>query len=354
MGQQYNCLLRSTNDVVCWGRNNHGQAGVVAEGLEQVNEPRVVERLSGAQEVVVRHEHSCALDEDGSVWCWGRNLSGAVDPLNEEAGAVGPGQVLGVENATAVRASFRSSCARLSDDRLACWGNNAYGQLLTDMNGPGPHTTGPHLSDLVDLRFGQHHGCMWNDSQVACWGRNHLGQLAAPVGDSAAPLVIDLPLAPMLLAVGNNHACAALADGSVYCWGDNAYNQVSGEMVALYRTPTLLDAPWDGAVQQLVAQSRTSCVRTDDGELWCWGNTFGSYLGIDGASNSDVLWPPQRIDAYDELVGTVVDIGLGLQHICALLDSGEVHCWGNTNVGQIGPSLPPNGMDTVEIHPCGA
>lgn len=339
---------------MCWGRNNFGQAGAVGEGLDQVNEPAVVELPPTAVGVAVHYEHSCALQDDGTASCWGRNFAGAVDPLSKDAGEVGPVQVQGLEGVTALRLGYRSSCARLLDDRLACWGSNAFDQLLTEQSGPGPHISGPHMEGLVDLRLGQHHGCMWNDTEVACWGRNNFGQLAAPAGDSAEPLNIELPGTPTHVAVGNNHACAALVDGSVYCWGDNAYNQISGEETLLYRTPTLLDTPWLGTIEQLIAQSRTTCVRTDAAELWCWGNNFGGYLGIDGAPNNAAVWPPQRIDAFDELLEPVVEFGLGLQHACALLESGAVHCWGNTNVGQIGPSLPPNGMDSVEIHPCGA
>ncbi len=354
MGQQYNCLLRSGSDVVCWGRNNYGQAGAVGEGLEQVNEPDVVELPAGTAEVAVHYEHSCALQDDGVASCWGRNFAGAVDPLSKDEGEVGPVQVEGIEGATALRLGYRSSCARLADDRIACWGSNAFDQLLTAEPGPGPHTTGPYMQGLLDLELGQHHGCMWNDVEVACWGRNNFGQLAAPAGDSAIPLSVALPSAPAHVAVGNNHACAALIDGSVYCWGDNAYNQISGEKTAVYRAATRVDAPWLGGIEQLVAQSRTTCVRTDNAELWCWGNNFGGYLGIDGAPNNVAVWPPRRIEAYDELVDPVLQVGLGLQHLCARLDSNEVHCWGNTNVGQIGPSLPANGMDTVEIQPCGA
>lgn len=354
VGQQYNCLLRAENDVVCWGRNNNGQAGVLGEGLDQVNDPAVVELPPGTTEVAVHYEHTCALGSDGTVSCWGRNFAGAVDPTAMEEGQVGPVVVAGVEDAVALRLAYRSSCARLSDDRVACWGSNGFEQLLTEASGPGPHITGPYLEGLVDLQLGQHHGCMWNDVEVACWGRNHIGQLAAPIGDSAVPLSIDLPLAPAHVAVGNNHACAALVDGSVYCWGDNTYNQISGEKTPRYLVPTLLDTPWLGSIVQLIAQSRTTCARTDDAELWCWGNNFGGYLGIDGALNSESVWPPQRIDAMDELADPVLEVGLGLQHMCARLDSNEVHCWGNTNVGQIGPSLPANGMDSVEIHPCGA
>ena len=70
-----------------------------------------------------------------------------------------------------------------------------------------------------------------------------MGQLAAPAAtdQSSSPIEIELPLSPRSVAVGSNHSCAALDDGSVYCWGDNEYNQINLEGPAVYRTPTLIE-----------------------------------------------------------------------------------------------------------------
>ena len=356
VGYQYNCVTRSAADVVCWGRNQYGQAGVVGEGIGQLNDPSVVEGPSDITEVNARFEHTCAIDDEGHVWCWGRNFSGTVDPQEKSTGEVGPAMVEGIEDALSIRLGWRSSCARLADDTLACWGSNTYGQLLTDMGGRGPHVTGPYLEGLVDFHQGLHHGCMWSDTAVQCWGRNNLGQLAAPAatGQSSSPIEIELPLSPRSVAVGSNHSCAALDDGSVYCWGDNEYNQISLEGPAVYRTPTSIEPTWTGEVVKLLGMNRATCALTDQDELWCWGHNFAEYLGVVGGANNEPFWPPDRITVLDELPDPPVDVQMGFQHMCALLETGSVHCWGNPIVGQIGPMLPDNGMESIEVQPCDA
>lgn len=73
------------------------------------------------------------------------------------------------------------------------------------------------------------------DGTVACVGDN--GCDARPVRLDAPPngcdaayaptmRAVDLPSPARDLALGTHHACAALLDGSVWCWGSNFYGQL--------------------------------------------------------------------------------------------------------------------------------
>ena len=85
-------------------------------------------------DVSVGGYHTCALLENGSVMCWGRNDFGqrglgytqsATDPFTERA-------VIDFGNdrtALQVSAGTHHSCAILEDWEIVCWGNNTYGQL---------------------------------------------------------------------------------------------------------------------------------------------------------------------------------------------------------------------------------
>ncbi len=354
-GNQYNCLLRDDGSVVCWGRNDRGQGGTVDEGFEQLNHPTVVD-LGGnaAVEVATHHEHSCARIDDGTVWCWGRNLTGAVDPTNVQDVPLTPQPVDGLQGAVAVRAGLRTTCVRLEDDMLSCFGTNDFGELLSEEPEPGPALSGPY-AEMVDFRLGFYHGCLWDASSVQCWGRNNRGQVAAEsyAESFATPVSVEGMSNPLSVAVGRNHVCAALSDGTVWCWGDNEFGQVSAdEMTARYNAPQQVEQTWEGEVARIFTLTSTTCVETSQAELWCWGGTYGGYFGIEGLNNGPRLWPPRRSAAFDELPAPIADLGLGLQHICTVLDTAEVYCWGNSNVGQIGPSLPKNDADTVELYPC--
>ena len=60
-------------------------------------------------------QHACGLRTDGTIRCWGRNISGETDAPD--------GQF------TAVAAGSGQSCAVRIDGTATCWGSNTYGQL---------------------------------------------------------------------------------------------------------------------------------------------------------------------------------------------------------------------------------
>ena len=82
-----------------------------------------------------------------------------------------------------------------------------------------------------------------------------------------------------------------------------------------------------------------SCVQLDNNMLKCWGANGAGQLG-----QGDTV---QRGDQTGELgnslnyifvsgEATVTSFASGRQHVCALLDTGIVKCWGDNTYGQLG------------------
>src|SRR5262249_21001987 len=73
--------------------------------------------------------HTCTLFRSGHIRCWGSNADGAlgdgVSVLNKSR----PNEVRDVSNATEIALGADSSCGRLCDGTVMCWGNNLFGQL---------------------------------------------------------------------------------------------------------------------------------------------------------------------------------------------------------------------------------
>ena len=108
-------------------------------------------------------------------------------------------------------ASFRQhNCAILDDDSVKCWGRNSYGQLglgSTSHKGDGSNEMGSNLP-AVDLGPGRTakavvagywHSCAWlDDGTVKCWGANSDGELGAGNvsgrGGSANQMGSNLPI----------------------------------------------------------------------------------------------------------------------------------------------------------------
>ena len=76
---------------------------------------------------------TCAILDDGSVWCWGYNDHGQLGVGNASSGtwSYSPSQTLIPAGRTAIAIStgYQSACAVLDNNSLVCWGSNNEGLL---------------------------------------------------------------------------------------------------------------------------------------------------------------------------------------------------------------------------------
>ena len=113
------------------------------------------------------------------------------------------------------------------------------------------------------------------------------------------------------LSRGADHICALSTDGTISCWGGNAYGQAS---------------PPSGEYSAISSSERGSCALRDDGAAICWG-AFSV-----------------RPSSEESAEGPFTDISRGSDHACALDEDGEITCWGDDRHGQ---SSPPSGEFSV-------
>ena len=74
-GQVHSYALGASGQVWCWGKNSFGQLG---DGTEENRQSpvRVRDLGGGAVQVATGQSHSCAVRDNGRVFCWGSNLDG--------------------------------------------------------------------------------------------------------------------------------------------------------------------------------------------------------------------------------------------------------------------------------------
>ena len=140
------------------------------------------------------------------------------------------------------------------------------------------------------------------------------------------------------MSVGNSHTCALLEDKSVKCWGSNSYGNLGFPSRNIISDPSSITHLEVGfPVKQIASGSDFNCVLGESGQVKCWGdNTYGQ-LGY-GHTNSlgdSVEEPLLRIPLVNIGQG-VKKLSLGYEHSCALLNDGNVKCWGNNGFGQLG------------------
>ena len=137
VGADHACLRHAAGTFSCWGERYYGQLGLggTETDTEDVAPHGAVTALGApVMAMVAGKSHTCALLAGGVVTCFGLNSLGQVGPdpgtAAEEVRA--PATVTGFSGAVISLGSGSSAqhtCAILQDGSVACWGDNADGQL---------------------------------------------------------------------------------------------------------------------------------------------------------------------------------------------------------------------------------
>lgn len=283
-----------------------------------------------ALELVAGDHHFCARMKDGTVRCWGDDDRGALgrgDGADAgDAGSAAAQPVVGLAGATQISAGGRTTCARVDDGGVRCWGANVTGELGLAVDPPvadeDPHPT------------------------------------PEPVALAEPALRVD---------VGHGSACAVLTSGGLACWGRDEHAQLARGAAAVgwgtIRGPGLAET---GKVAFALARTgnSTSLGLTKTGELWSWGALAGDegllsgrvasispdstpkrivqLAGVTGFALSPTVQPDEGEDPKDPVFGPGIPGGEPpppRAHACAIA-GGEVYCWGRSDTGALCTGLP--------------
>ena len=385
-GFAHSCALLDDGSVRCWGNNQAGQLGRGntanrGDGPNEMGLP-AVDLGTGrtATAISAGALHTCALLDDGTVKCWGWNDKGQLGLGNTEDQGDDPGEMgdalLPVElgtgrTATAISVAGKTSCARLDNGTVKCWGENHVGQLGlgdTDNRGDQQDEMGDELPAVelgtgrtaAAISAGDWHQCaLLDNATVKCWGVNDVGQLGlgntTPHGDVAGTMGDALPTvdlgtgrtATAISAGPYSHSCALLDNGTVKCWGRNDSGQLGlGAPGSRGNNPDemgddlpAVDLGTGRTATAISAGDANTCVLLDDATVKCWGwnNTGELGLGDTVARGGGAGEMGDALPAVDLGTGrTATAVTMGSIHTCAVLDNGTVKCWGQNYAGMLG------------------
>lgn len=233
--------------------------------------------------------------------------------------------------ATQIAAGENATCALLPSRQVMCWGANAKGQLGIGNSAiariPVPVLV-PGLTDIRQVGVGADHACaLRGNGTVWCWGESIYGQLSVASVGNHAPSPVQIPgvTTATQLTTGKYHTCVRTAAGGVQCWGNNTpYGQTGGGP-----TTSLVTLPLTG-VSEVRAGGLHTCARLSDGTVRCWGwNKFGQSGGV---PSDDPTLTPTAVPG----ISTAQELALGENFSCARLSDGNAACWGNGGQGQLG------------------
>jgi alpha-tubulin suppressor-like RCC1 family protein len=173
---------------------------------------------------------------------------------------------------------------------------------------------------------------------MECFARRVAKRLLWTAGMAIAslPMAASAQTLPALADViqttaGQFHSCALTRSGAVSCWGSNRVGQLGARDAA----PNQRETPvavfgLDSGVQAIAAGQLHTCALLQSGQVRCWGANAAGQLG-DG--NIEPRAQPVTVSA---LGGSAIAISAGEEHSCAVLVGGALRCWGRNTYGQLG------------------
>jgi len=308
----------------------------------------------------------CAVHRDGDVWCWGDSaqLWAPVGPVGyDDSACASVVRLPGLTGATAACLLPEAVCVLRSDRSVLC-------RVLTSRDHPETGETIarvievglPALRDIVAL-VRTEAGCVAMDSagralqlqlqpelvatpraqpprrctlgadETRCVGPNTAGLLAnetTEVFTEQSPARLFGLRGLRDVAWAGNHACAALGDGAVRCWGRNLHAQLGLPDLRSRALPTAVPGLDD--VVSLAAIDGATCAVRADGTVWCWGTNNGGVFGPEGGTTQP---QPRRVAGVEG----VASLHLRNSVACARRHDGSVWCWGTS--APHNPAIPP-------------
>lgn len=312
---------------------------------------------------------SCAILSTRQLRCWGFGNAGRLGygntasiGDNETPDSAGPVNMGKERVATSIAAGNGFTCAIMDTTNVRCWGYAAEGQLgggntnaIGDNEHPGValHVNIGAGRTARAITAGNGQTCVILDNaQVRCWGyaingqvgygnTNNIGDDETPGG--VGPVNLGSGRTATAVSAGDFHTCAILDTGEVRCWGNGADGRLgygNANSIGDDETPAAVGPVDLGSGRAAIAISAGgahTCAILDTGQVRCWGNGGDGQLGYGNTTSVGDDEMPGSVGPVDLGSGrTALAIASGRVHTCVLLDDGAVRCWGNGGAGQLG------------------
>lgn len=351
VGGLHTCALKNNGKIFCWGEDD-GSGSVEPNN----SVPTLVNTAAyDWVQVSAGSYYTCALNGDGKIFCWGDN-SGGVFGNNTTTSSLVPvqGALAATEWAEVETSGGFVTCAIDTDGRLFCWGNSSdivlegtdsVSSILLPVEEATSATNWVHVS--IGVSLGRIHVCgLKADGALFCWGTNTLGELGNDSRSLSRVPVQEGTLATdwAQVSAGGDDTYAVKTDGRLFCWGNNLYGEFGNGSLEDSSVPVQISTEGEDWVEVSASGAHTCALKTD-GRLFCWGNNHYGELGNGSLESSSV--PVQESTEGEDWVEVSARSG----HTCALKTDGRLFCWGDNSYGQLGkPSFGPIWTTGVELE----
>ena len=190
-GQGHTCGIREPGTLWCWGRNTESELGMDSGAPTQIRTPTQTGSADDWIDIAAGQQHTCGIRSPGTLWCWGRDTQSQLGLDSNSSPVVVPTRVGNRSNWAQVAVNTFHTCGVQTDGTLWCWGRGREGQLgLTADELETPTRVGMS-TDWRSVSLGRFHSCgTKTDGSIWCTGLGLGGQLGAGNTDSTEEFVL--------------------------------------------------------------------------------------------------------------------------------------------------------------------
>ena len=253
-----------------------------------------------------------------------------------------------------------------SDGTVWTWGANFNGKLgigetndVRELTPVEVHDTNnvSYFNSVKAVMGGEiHNVALKSDGTVWCWGWNAFGQLGnGTTNDFWVPTQAGLTAVPQMTNVvklgGRPYfTLAEKTDGTIWAWGMNQYGQMGNGTVTPFGSPPnsvpvmVSNSAPGGPINgalQITCGYQFGAALATNGTVWTWGSGSHGELG-QGAGTTTSYYPAQIPGLTN-----ITQISAGWFHILARKSDGTAWAWGNNSNGELGDGTAVNRFSPV-------
>jgi len=270
------------------------------------------------------------------------------------------------ETIVAIEVQGDTNFALTSMGRLFAWGKNNHGQL--GHNEESDALT-PQLVEFVNFLPGEkisevrasanHVLAVTNEGRLFGWGWNQFMQLTSELDAiQRIPSLISIPDLDenetiLFAEPGYDFSLVVTTEGRMFGWGSNITGELGFQSTDNHITPLPVFVPFldllpDERLVDLQASHYFTIGLTSLGRVFSWGANFLGQLG-DG-NQMFRRYTPYLVEFVElEETDEIISIYVGLSYTIAFTQSGRIYSWGLNDTGQLGQGTTTNSYAPVIV-----
>ena len=370
------------NNIYGHGDNQQGQIPTANDSVSGIQRtPVLLFSSSAVEQISLGEGHGLIRKQDGSVYGWGSNANGCIQPEATESAFTALTQAEGVADAVSVSGGDANSFYVLNDGSAWSCGSNAYNLRAFGVTQTSVPVRVQNLQNVTEVKAGEKSAIAitqggvvysWGTNQNQLLGISGLSYSFSPVALQGLPLVVDIAYGTdIAYAVGQDridyNTGSLISD--IYRWGGSIaeptqfdsgyYLQIkdiettrSSHLVCLMQNgqtrtsgcsdPDPCENDSSTNVSAFAISIKHGILVKNDSTVWTWGdNTYGQLGNGTTAVSSEVVQVTS--------LSSVKAVECGSNNSFAIKQDGTLWAWGQNQYGSLGIGSTTSKSTPVQV-----